>query len=109
MTLINLAIKEAKKSKHFFKVGAIIAKGKRILSRGYNSRNHCTLNRLYHTRHAEMNAIEKMLKTKEHSLLLEGATLYVARVTKTGLGISKPCPQCQALIHTVGIKKVIHT
>lgn len=107
--MLNLAIKEAYKSKHYFKVGAIIAKGKRVLSRGFNSRSHCALNHKYHTRHAEMNAIEKMMRPKDNSLLLEGATLYVARVTKTGLGISKPCPQCQALINKVGIKKVIHT
>lgn len=108
MALINLAIKEANKSKHFFKVGAIIAKGKRILSRGYNSTSYCSLNLGWFTRHAEMDCIQKLLRKPDGLSSMAGATIYVARLTKKGVGNSKPCSMCQHLIDKYKMS-VVHT
>lgn len=40
----------------------------------------------------------------------EGATLYVARVTKSGLvGLAKPCDRCTEMIIDAGLKRVVWT
>jgi tRNA(Arg) A34 adenosine deaminase TadA len=40
----------------------------------------------------------------------EGATIYVARVGKTGeFKMSKPCSMCHAAMKHVGIKRVVYT
>jgi tRNA(Arg) A34 adenosine deaminase TadA len=39
-----------------------------------------------------------------------GATVYVARITKTGdIALSKPCPRCEGALRAHGVKKVYYT
>lgn len=89
--------------------GAVIVKGGRIISTGINKfRNNpeniptefiktsCSV-------HAEVDAIRKVND-------LKGATIYVARVNKEGIGVlSRPCDNCFAEIRKAGIRKVVHT
>jgi dCMP deaminase len=86
------------------KVGALLVKGKMIISDGYNGtpsgfenicedENHQTKP---YVLHAEANAITKIAKSNNSS---EGATLYVT---------SSPCLECAKLIIQSGIKRVVY-
>ncbi len=85
------------------KVGAIIVKGRMIISDGYNGtpegfENVCeddnNITKPY-VLHAEANAITKVAKSNNSS---EGATLYVT---------SSPCIECSKLIIQSGITRVV--
>ena len=84
-------------------VGAIIVKGRMIISDGYNGtpegfENICE-DENYKTKpyvlHAEANAITKVAKTNNSS---DGSTLYVT---------TSPCMECSKLIIQSGIKRVV--
>lgn len=85
-------------------VGAVIVRGDRILSEGFNGtpkgfpnvceddHNHT----LPYVLHAEANAIAKLTRSTESS---EGATIYVTHA---------PCVECAKLIIQSGIKRVVY-
>ncbi|MEE4198626.1 MAG: dCMP deaminase family protein [Bacteroidales bacterium] len=84
-------------------VGALIVKGKMIISDGYNGtpsgfENICedenNVTKPY-VLHAEANAITKVAKSNNSS---EDATLYVT---------TSPCMECSKLIIQAGIKRVV--
>ncbi|NER19095.1 deoxycytidylate deaminase [Spongiivirga citrea] len=84
-------------------VGALIVKGRMIISDGYNGtptgfENECE-NEEHFTKwyvlHAEANAILKVAASTQSS---EGATLYITL---------SPCKECSKLIHQAGIKRVV--
>jgi len=85
------------------KVGALIVKGKMIISDGYNGtpagfENICEdekgLTKPY-VLHAEANAITKVAKSNNSS---ENSTLYVT---------TSPCMECSKLIIQSGIRRVV--
>ena len=103
--LLEKACELARKSSCKKKHGAIIAKGNTILSYGKNNRR--TQMRNYNFGHfechAELDAIMRATK-------LEGANMYVVRVSKTGvIGNSRSCTSCIKLMRHYGIKKVFYT
>lgn len=85
-------------------VGAVLVRDKRIKGTGYNGspkglphcdeagclmvNNHCV-----RTIHAEVNCLMEVAPEER-----EGATMYVTHM---------PCPECQKLIITCGIKRVV--
>jgi len=84
-------------------VGALIVKGRMIISDGYNGtpagfENECE-DENNHTKpyvlHAEANAITKVAKSNNSS---EGATLYIT---------ASPCLECAKLIIQAGIIRVV--
>ena len=84
-------------------VGALIVKGRMIISDGYNGtpvgfENECE-DEHNHTKpyvlHAEANAITKVAKSNNSS---EGATLYIT---------ASPCLECAKLIIQAGICRVV--
>jgi len=86
-------------------VGALIVKGRMIISDGYNGtpsgfENECE-DENNHTKpyvlHAEANAITKVAKSNNSS---EGATLYIT---------ASPCLECAKLIIQAGIIRVVFT
>lgn len=86
------------------KVGALIVKGKMIISDGYNGtpsgfENVCEdengVTKPY-VLHAEANAITKLARSSNNS---DGATLYVT---------ASPCIECSKLIIQAGIKRVVY-
>lgn len=85
------------------KVGALIVKGKMIISDGYNGtpagfENICEdddFKTKPYVLHAEANAITKVAKSNNSS---ENATLYVT---------TSPCMECSKLIIQSGIKRVV--
>ena len=86
-------------------VGAVIVKGRMIISDGYNGtpsgfENVCEdehgLTKPY-VLHAEANAITKVAKSNNSS---EGATLYIT---------TSPCLECAKLIIQAGIIRVVYS
>lgn len=86
------------------KVGALLVKGRMIISDGYNGtpsgfENICEDEfgkTKAHVLHAEANAITKVAKSNNSS---EGSTLYVT---------TSPCIECAKLIIQAGIKRVVY-
>lgn len=86
------------------KVGAIIVRGKMIISDGYNGtpsgfENYCEDEEGYtkwYVLHAEANAILKVARSTQSC---EGATLYITL---------SPCRECSKLIHQSGITRVVY-
>lgn len=87
------------------KVGALIVKGKMIISDGYNGtpsgfENVCEdehgITKPF-VLHAEANAITKIARSGNSS---EGATLYVT---------ASPCIECAKLIIQAGIRRVVYS
>lgn len=86
------------------KVGALVVKGKTIISDGYNGtpsgfENVCedenNVTKPY-VLHAEANAITKLARSTNSG---EGATLYVT---------ASPCIECAKLIIQAGIRRVVY-
>jgi dCMP deaminase len=85
-------------------VGALIVKGRSIISDGYNGtpsgfENFCEDEQGYtkwYVLHAEANAILKVASTTQSC---EGATLYLTM---------SPCKECSKLIHQAGIRRVVY-
>lgn len=105
----RIANKQAKKSPHHqHRLGAVIVKGGRVLSTGYNSIRY-TKELKEPSLHAEGAAILKLLKEgRLHDLA--GAELFVSRFTKGGsIGMARPCSNCHSLLASVGIKHVHYT
>ena len=111
--MIRLATKAAHESTfRRARVGAVICKSGRVLSTGFNRIGYSrfTLGRKWQTSiHAEAQAILELLKRKRLNDLC-GATIYVSRIDAKGrAACSKPCLNCQRLITSVGISKVVYT
>ena len=87
------------------KVGALIVKGRMIISDGYNGtptgfENFCEDEEGYtkwYVLHAEANAI---LKVASSTQSCQGATLYITM---------SPCKDCSKLIHQAGITRLVYT
>ena len=85
-------------------VGALIVKGRSIISDGYNGtpsgfENFCEDEEGYtkwYVLHAEANSILKVASTTQSC---EGATLYLTM---------SPCRECSKLIHQAGIRRVVY-
>lgn len=85
-------------------VGALIVKGRMIISDGYNGtptgfENFCEDDEGYtkwYVLHAEANAI---LKVASSTQSCQGATLYITM---------SPCKDCSKLIHQSGITRVVY-
>ena len=110
--MISLATKQARKSSFKQRIGAVIVKGGRLISVGFNqvgktNPNHKTWDS---SRHAEEDAILKRLSIRDGLSSLANSTLYVSRVKANGTpGLAKPCVNCERLARAVGIRKVVYT
>lgn len=112
MKKLKIASKIAEKSVFDrARIGAVIVKGGRVLSTGFNQIRYTRLNqREWPSLHAEEDAILKVLKQPNGLERLAGGTIFVSRILKNGsTACAKPCKKCQKLIDAVGIKKVVYT
>lgn len=103
--LLRKALRLAEKSTNPWRLGCILAHGKRIISRGVNdSKGHP---RAYRDsgRHAELDAVLRSAPEE-----LDGAFAYVGRITKTGRpAMAKPCWHCEELLRDSGISRVYYS
>ena len=106
------AIEVAKTATGETKMGAVLAKGRRVLSATTNlpSKSH-PLQAEYAKKsgnprriylHAELRSLIQARKA--------GDTMYVARVNKKGyMRMARPCKTCQLALEDRGIKEVFYT
>lgn len=92
-------------------MGAIIVKGGRVLGSGVNELKYSRkTGKPWASIHAEEAAILSIIKKPDGLKMVAGSTIFVSRVLANGkTSLAKPCKECQKLIESVGIKKVIHT
>jgi deoxycytidylate deaminase len=99
-------------------VTAMIVSGGRVLSVGYNSRRiasplqeHYKTNPYCNSIHAEVDAILNVRRKID----LTGSKIIVVRrlkydtINNPFLVLAKPCPMCQAVLYSYGIKRAIYT
>ena len=104
---MHLAQKESNNSQERFRLGAVVAKGKRVLSKGYNiNKTHPLGSGEYKTVHSETAAICEALR---RGVDLKGASIYVFRQGKDHGLMARPCPCCMELIKSVGITDIYYT
>jgi len=109
--LIQLTAKIAELSAHRFQIGAIVARGSRIISMGVNKYKTHPLQKNHHTNdsggsiHAELDALLKV-----HPAKRKGSQIYVVRLLADGsFGNAEPCKFCKDLLITAGIYCVVHS
>ncbi|KAL4264022.1 Cytidine deaminase-like protein [Pleurotus pulmonarius] len=127
---LSMCVEAASKSPMNFNLGSIIVKGGKVLSSGYNhqrSRYDEAYDNTLATplsMHSEMHAIFRLTRGKAPSFKqqtmnlplverlrdhrLNGADLYVVRVTKVGMGTAKPCNRCVYWCRWAGIRRIYH-
>ena len=91
--MIEYALKLAEKARHkCHKHAAIVMRGGAIISIGVN---HDEI-------HAEVQALKALWPSER-----KDTRVFVVRLTRGGrLGLSKPCPACQAYMRAAGVKSV---
>ncbi len=103
---MRLALKQAHQAPHDkWRVGAVLVKGGSLISTGFNRyRNNPAIVQIDDVSyHAEEVCLMKAGDPR-------GATIYVARVTKSGVtGMAKPCEKCQELLLEHGVRSVVYT
>lgn len=108
LRLLDLAIKESKKSSYKHQVGCIITQGNRIIAKGYNDVSYKSTGVLKYSewkesRHAERDATSKLDRDE-----LKGATVYIGREFKDGgYALAAPCPCCLSLLNDMKVKRII--
>lgn len=100
---LRVAAIEAQRGEFRYKHGVVIAKGKEIITKGFN-RNigiDTKLSRygVYYSMHAELDAIRRLPYGFE-----ESCTLYSVRA---GGGLAKPCSRCLAVISRTSINRIV--
>ena len=102
---MRAAMLEAKKSKQRFKLGAAIAKGKKVLSKAHNQmKTHPEFGSgTYNNLHSEGHVIYKAIR---QGIDISGCTIYVYRRHNT---LAKPCECCMNLIQKYGIADVVYS
>lgn len=105
---LNAALEVAGISNLKQRHGAVIVKGGKIVTFGFNTSRNLSVTDLPgndYTYHAEHNAI----KTASREVL-QGSRLYVARLSRRGLpALSRPCDYCMNTILRAGIKEIIYS
>ena len=97
------------------RIGTVIVRGAKIVSRGANLCTSHPLQKRFntlasrdapaHALHSEMHAI-----VNAKGKVLTGCTLYVARLDRRGLWADcRPCPACSLAIRMAGIALVVYT
>lgn len=109
-SIVKLAIKSAKKSPYKYQLGAVVIKGDKVYSSGFNHLRYVGKNeekfvKYSNSIHAEVHAV-KNCKTE-----IEGKDVVVVRLKYDDrhFGLSKPCPSCMNYLKSVGVRKVIYT
>lgn len=98
------AIRQSRKTKYIFRLGAVVFNRHRILGAGYNR----VFSRAGHDNQG--NCAEILAIKKTPSRHLNGAEILVCRVNNSGtFGMAKPCKKCMKIIAKSGIKKVTYS
>lgn len=106
--VVNAAIDAARKSTYRVKLGAVVFKGKRILSSGWNQIRSSSLKHKNYENslHAEQSALLGLEWKK-----LKGYSLLVVKISRKEERLSNahPCEMCMQLMDFIGIKDVYYS
>jgi deoxycytidylate deaminase len=101
----NEALKSTMNNKH----GAVIFKGRELISIGYNQNFNREIYKNKYSIHAEIDALMKAIKAKKD---IRGATMIVVRIAwkhNNSFIMSKPCDDCANAIIKNEIGTVFYT
>lgn len=111
-SFLNLAMRAAESSDCHQRHGAIVVRSGSVLSIGTNKwRNDISTAGILHDEgrsrdisiHAEVDALSRVANPR-------GATIYIARVNRTGKArLSKPCINCAKALKEAGVSKIVYT
>lgn len=102
LRFLELAARNAALSDCPFKHGSLIVRGGAVLAGSPNKhRNPPAINYLGSSVHAEEAVLRRTHAT--------GATLYVVRLSPSGLALSRPCGRCWTAIERAGVKSVVYS
>ena len=108
--IIKLCLEECDKSKYKFHIGAVIFKGKRILSSGHNGLRSSRIDNRYknyiNSLHAEQAALMQLDWTK-----LKDCSILIIKCSKVEKRLSNafPCSMCQKFLEFVGIRDIYYS
>ncbi|WP_172427457.1 hypothetical protein [Streptomyces murinus] len=103
-SLLVVALKQAARSECRFRVGAVLAKGSRVLGQTPNRRRNAPW---IDFRHATFHAEEALIRRFSAP---HGAVLYVARLDRRDCpALARPCSRCQDALRAYGISVVHYT
>lgn len=104
MSFLDLAVRQASRSACRYRVGAVLAVGRRVLATASNQqRNLPTVD----FKHATFHAEEMVLRRTRYAV---GAVVYVARINRAeNPMMAAPCLRCQAALRKAGVVKAIYT
>lgn len=106
LRMFQLAKQMSLKSTGIHRLGCVIAKKNKVISRGFNTcyKTHPATPHPSQTLHAEIRAV---LQAPTN---LKGAVAYVYREHKNGdAANARPCETCQQVLRNLGIKTVYYT
>lgn len=107
--MLSLATKRARQSVFKQQVGAVLVKGGRVISTGYNQLRY-TSSKTPRRHEQSLHAEQACILRAPHNTDFKGSILFISRVTKDGKhALAKPCPFCTALLKSLSIKKVVYT
>jgi tRNA(Arg) A34 adenosine deaminase TadA len=102
LRFLELAARNAAQSDCPFKHGALVVRGGNILASSPNlHRNPPYISYSGSSVHAEEAVLRRSYAA--------GATLYVARLSPSGLALSRPCERCWTAIRRSGIRSVVYS
>ncbi|MFF7242095.1 deaminase [Streptomyces collinus] len=104
LAMINLALRQARRSGCRQRVGAVLTLGNRVLAASPNRRrNDPSVTFAHATFHAEEAVLRRTARTT-------GTTLYVARVDAADIPrLAKPCQRCEKALVEAGVARVHYT
>ncbi len=110
MKHLNIASKQAKKSSHKQRLGAVLYSGSKVLGVGFNrvgeSQHRLHTSHWPDSIHAEVAAtVDALRKYPSHSLI--GCDLLVVRLLKNdSYGLALPCSHCYNTLKHVGVRRI---
>jgi deoxycytidylate deaminase len=101
---MRLSLKSNMKQRH----GAVVVKGGRVLSQGWNllKNDPNNVSEQYITQFCSVHAEQMALARCKNPA---GATVYVARNKSGRERFSKPCETCHAALEAAGVARVVYT
>ncbi|MER7960262.1 hypothetical protein [Streptomyces sp. NPDC096030] len=102
--LLQRALREARRSRCRYRVGAVLASGSRIISYSPNvPRNRPTIDFRHATFHAEEAALRRVKDAA-------GLTVYIARINAAGgSAMARPCSRCQQALLSAGVVRAFYS
>lgn len=98
-----------------YKHAAVLAKGRRIVATGFNSKKthpHAPFRHGLQTIHAEISVLlpfDILRRRPGTSNDIASCTLFVARIGDGGPALSRPCKYCYQVLKTIGIERIVYT